>query len=467
MLKEGLLATEHEPLLSEPRHSVRDASDLPDLTARLQEQGVYGEYVAWRDQYMRWRKGDARGAKGENTVRDHVKRSSEFQTWYPTVKTFTFRRTISFWGSVFCCEGCLLFLWIDMMTTYTIGTPEMLYELTKVPNLLGGTFFLSGIYLAWFELINLDSERINESTYNYLWCDLEDVTKRGISQLSFFGAAIYLIGALFYTCAQVSDFFELDPTWKERLVDWPYIIGGFLFFVSGCLEMIINNVFTSPPTAYVWWVAVMNGYGGLTFWLSACPSVFEGEAATIVGVSGTVTYLVGAVMGLLMWRGEQFGGAMIPALNRLGHVAVRADPTSHNGQLVVEVKEQDKAKAQDALNPRLSWRGLVFLIVYIFIGAFQILASCTCLNHHMDYRDDPERFRRFLNVFVTSFVNVCIVHMVLALNSVTVTMPKRGDEPFRSLVILMRVLSLIVLVNSVLTLEVQFEDAEKYPPSSI
>mmetsp|Transcript_57644 Transcript_57644/g.122606 ORF Transcript_57644/g.122606 Transcript_57644/m.122606 type:complete len:470 (-) Transcript_57644:271-1680(-) len=466
--------TSEQPLLSEedkrectdaeePRGPMtsEEVKNLPDLAPRLQEQGIYGDYVVWRDNYMRWRQGGSKGAKGENTVEDHQKRNEEFQTWYPTIRTFTFRRTIAFWCSVTCLEGCLLFLWIDLVTTVTIGTPEMMYELTKVPNLMGGTFFLGGIYLAWFELINIDSERIEDATYNFIWCPVSDLTKRDISMFSLVGAAGYLVGAIFYTISQVSDFFALDEGTHAMLIDWPLIIGGLLFFLSGCCELIINNVFTSPPTSLVWWVSVMNCYGGLTFWLSACPSIFPGESATIFAVTGTITYLIAAVLSLLMWRGEQFGGAMIPALNRVGHVAVKRDPNTKNGLLVIEV-EGDKSKAEEALNPKLSWRGTLFLMLFASIGAFQILACCTCLNHRRDYKTNPLYFKHFLNIFLTAFVNIIIVHMVLVLNSATVTMPKKGQEPYRSLAILMRVLAILGFINSLLTLQVQFEEAENY-----
>jgi len=43
------------------------ALDLPDLTDRLRELGMYEEYTRWRDGYLRWRTGKASGAHGEIT----------------------------------------------------------------------------------------------------------------------------------------------------------------------------------------------------------------------------------------------------------------------------------------------------------------------------------------------------------------------------------------------------------------
>lgn len=57
------------PWISMYRSSVVGArARLPDLTQRLVDSGIYGEYVAWRDEYCNWRKGRARGAPGELSI---------------------------------------------------------------------------------------------------------------------------------------------------------------------------------------------------------------------------------------------------------------------------------------------------------------------------------------------------------------------------------------------------------------
>lgn len=38
---------------------------LPDLTQRLIDCGCHGQYLAWQEAYLRWRRGQAHGAKGE------------------------------------------------------------------------------------------------------------------------------------------------------------------------------------------------------------------------------------------------------------------------------------------------------------------------------------------------------------------------------------------------------------------
>lgn len=54
-----------------PKGTVAQTLDLPDLTERLKEAGMYDEYITWREGYLRWRqqkpgkRGDGKGAKGE------------------------------------------------------------------------------------------------------------------------------------------------------------------------------------------------------------------------------------------------------------------------------------------------------------------------------------------------------------------------------------------------------------------
>lgn len=90
--------------------------------------------------------------------------------------------------------GCLLFLWIPVVETYGIGAESKRFELTKVPNLVGGTLFLAGIYLAYFELINMDSEGIDAGHYNFLWCPWRTLERLGIHYASWLGALGYLLG---------------------------------------------------------------------------------------------------------------------------------------------------------------------------------------------------------------------------------------------------------------------------------
>jgi len=443
---------------SDMRQAVKD---LPDLTDRLKQLGIHAEYLEWRDNYFRWRLGEASGAKGENTVEAHAKRITEFEHWYPTVKTFTFRRTLAFWASVLFMEGCLLFLWVGIVGEYNLVRPKEVFALTKVPLPVAGAMFTLGVYMAYFELINVDSDVDNEKL-NFVWCDWKTLLDLRVEWYSVVGAWSYLGGVVFYSIAQISDLFDLRPDSHSLLVEWPYIHGGFLFAVGGCFELVINRVFTSPPTCFVWWVSVLNFAGGVCFWLSSLPSIMEGALAANTGIFGTASYLIGSLVTLWMWRGEQFGGALIPAMNRAQRGAdtsltVCKDPKTGRSCIVVSDLIGGNAELQqhlkDVLHPKLSWRGLIFLNVYVFIAACQIICCCACLPHLVDTVEDVAR-RRFLSTFISGSVNVIIVHMILMLNSVAVKMPSKTEQPYRGLMILMRLLSLVICANSVLALSV-------------
>jgi len=464
MYSAPLLAAEGSPSKEAPDSPSKwDANDLPDLTDRLKELGIYGSYLEWRDSYMQWRKGGVKGAKGENSMAAHTSKS-HFQDWYPTVATFTFRRTISFWAPVLTCEGCLFFLWIPFCEEHCEDLSSgLLYHLTKIPNIYGGLCFLVGVYLVYFELINMFSD-VDTRKLNYLWCDMGPLMSLESGLPSVLGALAYVVGALIYTVAQVSDFYELEEGWRSALVDWPYIIGGFLFFAGGLCELRINRVFSSPPTTSVWWVSVLNTCGGLAFWLSVCPTVVAGTDAVLVGVAGDLTYLLGALLQLVMWRGELFGLSLIPALNKVHReeqLVVRTDKKTGASRIVMSMvglsprRGEDESKLDEVLSPRFSWRGLAFLSLFLFIGFLQGIICFVCLSKIRKYAVSSPQFRRILSEFILGASNLVSTHMVLVVSSVCVTLPK--ENPYRTLMALTRVIAIVVLLNSLLEMDTLFE----------
>eukprot|EP00929_Paragymnodinium_shiwhaense_P005466 TRINITY_DN10748_c0_g1_i1.p1 TRINITY_DN10748_c0_g1~~TRINITY_DN10748_c0_g1_i1.p1 ORF type:complete len:528 (+),score=84.99 TRINITY_DN10748_c0_g1_i1:68-1651(+) len=431
----------------------------------IQEQGIYAEYIEWRDNYMKWRKGEASGAKGENTIQAHLNRGTEFEHWYPTVKTFNFRRTLAFWTGVMTCEGCLLFLWTSYTAMYYSESPLVQY-IVKVPTLYGGTAFLVGIYLTYFELINMNSD-VDAKEINYLWCDWKALTSIGIEVASIMGSLMYLVGALLYTVSQVSDCFFVEGELREYLFDWPLIVGGFLFFTGGLCELKVNNVFCTPPTSLVWWAAVLNTFGGLCFWLAVCPRVVPPAQSMDVFIVGSALYLVSANFLLLMWRGEQFGGTLIPAINKAqrdtgGAIVVRNDPTTGVSHIVTGMGKEHENALENVLHPKLSWRGLFFLNVYTFIASVQTVACFLHLSEvqtvFFQNRSGPA-VRQFVNIVISEICWIVMAHMVLVFNSASVRMPSRDQQPYHALLVWMRIISIVVLMNSLLFVMCFFDAA--------
>jgi len=441
----------------------KEVEALPDLSEKLKERGLHEEYLKFREGYMRWRKGEAAGAKGEL---DHVvKRSENFMHWYSTVGAWNFRRTISFWSGALTTEGCLLFLWVSFFSEYGRTYVDLMYYLTKLPNLCGGTAFLFGIYMNYFELINMDSD-LDTTKRNYLWCDWRALLKMDIELSSIIGAIVYLVGALMYSTAQISDCYDLDEGLKAYLVEWNFILGGFLFVVAGVCEMVINRVLTTLPDTFVWWVSVLDFLGGLSFWLSACPSVCPGGSADLVAGMGSLCYLAAGLLVLLMWRGEQYGNALIPVLNHVSRqdctdIAVRKDEKTGICHIVATRSAENGgdgfSKLDDVLSPRLSRKGLLFLTIYVLVGVIQIVTSCGYLAQSSFLWKGGPKSREVLSHFVSDVCNIIMVHMVLILNTACIRMPKPSEQPYRALYIMVRGLSLILVANSVLALEVIFE----------
>mmetsp|Transcript_39479 Transcript_39479/g.108766 ORF Transcript_39479/g.108766 Transcript_39479/m.108766 type:complete len:464 (-) Transcript_39479:96-1487(-) len=441
----------------------RNVDDLPDLSDRLREQGVYQEYVEWRTSYMRWRKGEAVGAKGENTTKAHSSRVADFAYWYPTVTMFTFRRTLAFWIGVFCVKGCLLFLWICYFNAYVANDTTPTYSLTKFPNLIGGCCFFASAYLSYFELINMDSD-VDANKINYVRCDFKLLSNLGIEIYTPIGCISYVVGAMFYTVAQIGEIFEAEGALMVYLVEWPYILGGFLFAAAGVCELFINKVFTSLPNTYPWWSSSFNFVGGICFYLSALPSVVgdEGDRWTAIGC---FFYLAAATIVLWMWRGEQFGGSIIPALNRAmrdndSEIVVRREPTTGVYHIIANSsslpRDSSKEDAHTFLGPKLSWRGLMFLQVYVCVGVIQIISACGCFARDVAEFERAWAFKRYLTMFFGDVCNVCIVLMILVLTSACVTVP--DQQPYRTLAVMMRFLSIVILANSLLTLRVILDD---------
>jgi len=74
------------------------------------------------------------------------------------------------------------------------------------------------------------------------------------------------------------------------------------------------------PRKLGWLASWLNGVGGLCFFVG-CLCSFSDSAlgafwlTEVPSAIGSVSYLIGSVMGLLMWKLQQFGGINLPQLN--------------------------------------------------------------------------------------------------------------------------------------------------------
>lgn len=471
--------------------SKRSVDDLHDFTAEFIERGYHAEYASWRDGYLKWRKGDHRGAKGENDDRTHARNIKDtFEYWYPTVSSFTFRRSCSYWTTVMYIEGCLLFLWEPLFGMCWPGASErMLYYMAKLPTVFGTTLFGVGIYMGYLELINMDTDT-SESRMNLLWCDWQSLLRllwedEGNEESeceneeqsdqvgdrmrwyqpvsSIVGWISYLIGAVLYQVANTANMFPLSEATNSLIVEWPLVFGGFCFLLGGICEITHNRVWANLPNTFVWWTSLLNFIGGADFWLSACPNIV-GEHATFIGVKGTVIYLVGSICSLCMWRGEQFGLALISNLNRVQRnsgtqIALRKDKSSGVTQVVpVSAQEKGSLELMDkVVSPALSWRGLLFVVMCVLCGTSQLLNLCEIMAAPWEFeRSVKTTARHIASECISSLVSVVGVHMVILLNSVNVRIPK--EQPYHVLTKMMRLLLAMITFQSILKNDTFLED---------
>ncbi|CAJ1337965.1 unnamed protein product, partial [Effrenium voratum] len=469
--------------------SRRPVDDLHDFTAEFIERGYHAEYCNWRDSYLKWRQGDAKGAKGENVEETHIKnRKSTFEYWYPTVSSYTFRRTCAYWIGVLFVEGCIFFAWQTMFLAYWPDPPPRIeFWISKMPVLFGTTIFGTGIYMGYLELINMDTDT-NLTRPNFLWCDWRALYRllqqkeegesesdyddaddaSSMSELYWYqpvssiaGWVIYLTGAVIYQVANTAEMFELDKETHAIICEWPLVFGGFCFFLGGIAELVHNRVWANPPVSYVWWAAVMNFVGGIGFWLCACPVMME-DWVTPIGFTGTILYLIAAILGLCMWRGEQFGLSLISNLNRVHRhsgtqIAVRTDHNTGVQQVVPitpSAPSQQNIKldnVDNVLQAKLSWRGLSFVVVCTLWGASSLLSVCTVPAAPWEYESTSATRRRHLaSQEMTSLVHAIGAHCIILLNSVSVHVP--SEEPYRALTLAMRLLVMVLTIQCVMSI---------------
>ncbi|CAK9080205.1 Copia protein [Durusdinium trenchii] len=324
-------------------------------------------------------------------------------------------------------EGCLFFLWQPLFEYYWAHPPErMEFWIAKMPILMGTTIFGAGIYMGYVELINMDTDT-SLTRPNFFWCDWkglyrllqqreEGESDRGDAESdsssevywyqplsSIAGWLIYVAGAILYQVANVADMFDLEEDQHDYLVGWPLVFGGLSFFLGGCCELIHNRCWATAPNTFVWWSSVCNFVGGIGFWFCACPGIFTGYT-TLIGVQGTVLYLIGAILGLCMWRTEQFGLSLISNLNRVHRVggtqiAVRTEKTTGaardgsgtdgtDGLTDRRIDDREEMEnpsripttcaprpviceafklddVDNVLEDKLSWRGLSFVVMHL------------------------------------------------------------------------------------------------------
>eukprot|EP00931_Biecheleriopsis_adriatica_P086128 TRINITY_DN6084_c0_g1_i2.p1 TRINITY_DN6084_c0_g1~~TRINITY_DN6084_c0_g1_i2.p1 ORF type:complete len:547 (+),score=100.33 TRINITY_DN6084_c0_g1_i2:177-1643(+) len=454
---------------------------LPDMRRRIKAMGLEDEYEEFRERYMGWRQGKSKGAPGEFTATELSCNSKlklqDFGKWYPNLKAWKWRRTISFWIGITFFEGSIFFT----VSSFLYNDEQLgRYKraLTLGGYMAGKVHFIVCTYLMCLETINLssadhkgdDSEASSEddtcpesrrSDFAILG-DVEEhdeiklnpfrvrtavrnLERMGAGPWPYYASLIYFTGVLTFLVGMIA---EMTPGLPEEIAEptlvWAFVLGSVQFTLGGAAECIENEVFSCKCNFSAGYVgAALNLFGGICFLAgSLCPVFTDqlGYWANVLFGIGSVGFLLGSSVMLIMWRDEQYGLTFLAVINKLG---------GPHGKPLVEDAEKDEPQEQVSF----SIAGIFFIHVYCLCGA------ASTYNFMVELVDafDIGTVRRYQLAF-NELLPCIFCHMTIALRSAVVRTPQA--EPYFSLFAMMRIVAVLMTLSSVWTF-IEFLDRQE------
>lgn len=441
--------------------------DLPHVWDRIHELGLTDEYIAYRDRFMAWRKGEARGAKGEIAAEEitrpeHHAQNRGFSTWYPTASAWRWSRTISFWISVLFFEGAIFFavscflgdykavlgVYANDYTLYGLCGGKLCFFLCcylmclEVVNTSAGAEvesdtspkinFQKGKQTAEEEIMKYVDENFSLNPFNHRQAfERLDAAELGrLARFPFYTCVMYLLGVLVFAVALLAQLLPCPEGWEEPLVNWSFLFGSILFASGGFCECIQNNTFTSLDIHKGWVGALLNFIGGLLFMLGSIFDWMRPDLANQTFGWGSVMYIVASSIQIIMWKDEQFGLTFFAVMN-IKHLHV------------------DEAKESKS---RFSMQGAAMVHVCCWCGAMSVYNMNVELSRYFLYDS-----WRSLQYALYEFLPFLFVHAMLALSSAVLRSPKQA--PFRELYYACRVLGFLLALISTSTFVLYIREA--------
>lgn len=158
--------------------------------------------------------------------------------------------------------------------------------------------------------------------------------------------------------------------------------------------------------------------------------------------------------------------------SRTGEVDKREEKPGVQGRLTMQFhKERGQYIIKDNVGEidqteSLSVWGILLVVVCIFCGFLQSNNCCLYLCYLPPFRplrgvnlESPE-FRRDLTTFVTSFMLLVMVYMVMLLKSAIIRVPH--EKPYRELVQILFFVVYIILLNSIISLDPLWDFVEQF-----
>jgi len=204
--------------------------------------------------------------------------------------------------------------------------------------------------------------------------------------------------------------------------------------LGGFFEAVENEMFTSKPDSLSKWSAISNVTGGVLFFLAAVADFWDPWWCSFLWFIGSLWYCGGSMLGLLMWKDEQFGLAFLVALN----TAARKSRAQRDGG------SRPRDQGQD---DKFSWRSLFFILFYCVVAVLVVYNTGLVVQFVPEQCPTAGSASEVYNEVLPFF----LMHMVLLMHSAVVQTPSRQNQPFHVLVMTTRVLSLTTGINAICT----------------
>jgi len=224
---------------------------------------------------------------------------------------WAFKHTACYWVAMSFIFGSLVFTTGSLFWLYELNwTQEM--ALVNYPYFAGSITFSVGSYISWWETMNLKDPPPPKT----IWFSFKN------RNISWWICWWYVVGTTFYYGNTLSGIraIPLSPSWAP-FSWWMGFFGGVGFTLGGVCELIAYKFWKFRPYKLGWWVAYVNCTGGLLFAIAAAIGFYYevspqyALAAKWSYLIGSIFYLIGGMLSLVMWKTEQFGLAFMPELN--------------------------------------------------------------------------------------------------------------------------------------------------------
>jgi len=265
---------------------------------------------------------------------------------------WAFKHTACYWVAICFIFGSIVFTSGSLFWLFDLNyTQEM--ALVNYPYFAGSITFSVGSYISWWETMNLKDPCPPKT----IWFSFKD------RNISWWICWWYVVGTTFYYGNTLSGIqaWKLPESWSP-FPWWMGFFGGIGFTLGGIFECIAYKFWKWRPYKLGWWVAYVNVTGGTLFAIAAAIGFYYevspkyALAAKWAYLIGSIFYLIGGILSLVMWKTEQFGLGFLPELNL--------------------TKEKDKRKT-------VSFIQLPFLIMYCCTSAVSVtgIVYTYCAGH--------------------------------------------------------------------------------------